>query len=227
MAPQDIESISVLKDASSAAIYGSRSAGGVILITTKRGSATNPRVSYDGYFAGSSKFGANHKWGLFPSVSAAWGIAEEPFMDDVNWIDDLKLRVGYGVTGNQSGLDPYKTLQLYGTSGTFYDNGAWLTAYKIIQNANPDLKWEETAMFNVGVDFFMFNNRLNGTIEWYDKRTRDMLYTYRVPTPPYLHPDMMANVGDIRNTGIELALSLDAIRTRDFFWNTLCWASWR
>ncbi len=169
---------------------------------------------------GSSKFGANNKWGLFPSVSAAWGIAEEAFMDDVNWIDDLKLRVGYGVTGNQSGLDPYKTLQLYGTSGTFYDNGAWLTAYKIIQNANPDLKWEETAMFNVGVDFFMFNNRLNGTIEWYDKRTRDMLYTYRVPTPPYLHPDMMANVGDMRNTGIELALSLDAIRTRDFFWNT-------
>ncbi|MDK2852172.1 MAG: hypothetical protein PWQ38_437 [Proteiniphilum sp.] len=169
---------------------------------------------------GSSKFGANHKWGLFPSISAAWGIAEEAFMDDVNWIDDLKLRVGYGVTGNQSGLDPYKTLQLYGTSGTYYDNGAWLTAYKISQNANPDLKWEETAMFNVGVDFFMFNNRLNGTIEWYDKRTRDMLYTYRVPTPPYLHPDMMANVGDMRNTGIELALSLDAIRTSDFFWNT-------
>ncbi|MFA5695686.1 MAG: SusC/RagA family TonB-linked outer membrane protein, partial [Proteiniphilum sp.] len=169
---------------------------------------------------GSSKFGANHKWGLFPSVSAAWGIAEEAFMDDVNWIDDMKLRVGYGVTGNQSGLDPYKTLQLYGTSGTYYDNGAWLTAYKISQNANPDLKWEETAMFNIGVDFFMFNNRLNGTIEWYDKRTRDMLYTYRVPTPPYLHPDMMANVGDMRNTGIELALSFDAVRTRDFFWNS-------
>lgn len=169
---------------------------------------------------GSSKFGVNHKWGLFPSVSAAWGIAEEAFMDDVNWIDDMKLRVGYGVTGNQSGLDPYKTLQLYGTSGTYYDNGAWLTAYKISQNANPDLKWEETAMFNIGVDFFMFNNRLNGTIEWYDKRTRDMLYTYRVPTPPYLHPDMMANVGDMRNTGIELALSFDAVRTRDFFWNS-------
>ncbi|MFA5210397.1 MAG: SusC/RagA family TonB-linked outer membrane protein, partial [Proteiniphilum sp.] len=169
---------------------------------------------------GSSKFGANHKWGLFPSVSAAWGIAEEAFMDDVNWIDDMKLRVGYGVTGNQSGLDPYKTLQLYGTSGTYYDNGAWLTAYKISQNANPDLKWEETAMFNIGVDFFMFNNRLNGTIEWYDKRTRDMLYTYRWPPPPYLHPDMMANVGDMRNTGIELALSFDAVRTRDFFWNS-------
>lgn len=169
---------------------------------------------------GSSKFGANHKWGTFPSVSAAWGITEEAFMDNVNWIDDMKLRVGYGITGNQSGLDPYKTLQLYGTSGTYYDNGQWLTAYKISQNANPNLKWEETAMFNIGVDFFMFNNRVSGTVEWYDKRTKDMLYTYRVPTPPFLHPDMMANVGDMRNTGIEIALSIDAIRKKDFRWNT-------
>lgn len=169
---------------------------------------------------GSSKFGANHKWGIFPSVSAAWGITEEAFMNDVEWVDEMKLRVGYGVTGNQSGLDPYKTLQLYGTSGTYYDNGAWLTAYRINQNANPDLKWEETAMFNVGLDFFLFNNRLSGTIEWYDKRTKDMLYTYRVPTPPFLHSEMMANVGDMKNTGIELALSLDAIKTSDFRWNT-------
>ncbi|HHU41764.1 MAG TPA: TonB-dependent receptor [Fermentimonas caenicola] len=169
---------------------------------------------------GSSKFGANHKWGIFPSVSAAWGITEEAFMNDVEWVDEMKLRVGYGVTGNQSGLDPYKTLQLYGTSGTYYDNGAWLTAYRINQNANPDLKWEETAMFNVGLDFLLFNNRLSGTIEWYDKRTKDMLYTYRVPTPPFLHSEMMANVGDMKNTGIELALSLDAIKTSDFRWNT-------
>lgn len=169
---------------------------------------------------GSSKFGANHKWGIFPSVSAAWGISQESFMQDVNWINDLKLRVGYGITGNQAGLDPYKTLQLYGTSGTYYDNGAWLTAYKISQNANPNLKWEETGMFNIGLDFFIFNERINGTIEWYDKRTKDMLYTYRVPTPPFLHPDMMANVGDMKNTGVELALNIDAVRTRDFNWNT-------
>lgn len=169
---------------------------------------------------GSSKFGANHKWGIFPSVSAAWGISQESFMENVNWLNDLKLRVGYGVTGNQAGLDPYKTLQLYGTSGTYYDNGAWLAAYKISQNANPNLKWEETAMFNIGLDFFIFNERINGTIEWYDKRTKDMLYTYRVPTPPYLHSDMMANVGDMKNTGVELALNIEAIRTRDFNWNT-------
>ncbi|OJV88594.1 MAG: SusC/RagA family TonB-linked outer membrane protein [Bacteroidia bacterium 44-10] len=169
---------------------------------------------------GSSKFGANHKWGIFPSVSAAWGISQESFMQDVNWLNDLKLRVGYGITGNQAGLDPYKTLQLYGTSGTYYDNGAWLTAYKISQNANPNLKWEETAMFNIGLDFFIFNERINGTIEWYDKRTKDMLYTYRVPTPPYLHQDMMANVGDMKNTGVELALNIEAVRTRNFNWTT-------
>ena len=169
---------------------------------------------------GSSKFGANHKWGTFPSVSAAWGISQEAFMNNVNWINDLKLRVGYGITGNQSGLDPYRTLQLYGTSGTYYDNGAWLTAYRISQNANPNLKWEETAMFNVGLDFYLFNNRVSGNIEWYDKRTKDMLYTYRVPTPPYLHEDMMANVGDMRNTGRELALSLAAVRGKDFNWTT-------
>lgn len=169
---------------------------------------------------GSSKFGANHKWGTFPSLSAAWGISEEVFLDEVRWINDLKLRVGYGITGNQSGLDPYKTLQLYGTSGTYYDNGAWLTAYKISQNANPDLKWEETGMFNVGLDFYLFNERVSGTIEWYDKRTKDMLYTYRVPTPPYLHPDMMANVGDMRNTGVELALNIDAVRSSNFNWST-------
>lgn len=169
---------------------------------------------------GSSKFGENHKWGTFPSVSAAWGISQEAFLKSVKWINDLKLRVGYGVTGNQDGLDPYKTLQLYGTSGTYYDNGAWLTAYKISQNANPDLKWEETGMFNVGVDFNLFSERVSGTLEWYDKRTKDMLYTYRVPTPPYLHPDMMANVGDMKNTGVELALTFNAVRTRSFNWNT-------
>ncbi|MDR0750040.1 MAG: TonB-dependent receptor [Tannerellaceae bacterium] len=169
---------------------------------------------------GSSKFGANHKWGIFPSASAAWGISQESFMKDVSWVNDLKLRVGYGVTGNQDGLDPYKSLELYGSNGTYYDNGSWLTAYKINQNANPNLKWEETAMLNVGVDFTLFNGRLNGTVEWYEKNTKDMLYKYNVPTPPYLHNEMMANVGDMKNTGVEMAFTVDAVRTKDFNWTT-------
>lgn len=169
---------------------------------------------------GSSKFGANNKWGVFPSVSAAWGISQESFMQDLDWVNDLKLRAGWGVTGNQDGLRPYKTLELYGASDKYYESGSWMTGYKINQNANPDLKWEQTSMLNVGLDFQLFNGRLGGTVEWYDKRTKDMLYTYTVPSPPYLYREMMANVGDMKNTGIEVLLNFDAIRTKDFSWNT-------
>ena len=169
---------------------------------------------------GSSKFGANHKWGTFPSASVAWGLSQEEFMKDISWINDLKLRVGYGVTGNQSSIDAYRSLELYGTDGTYYDNGAWLTAYKINQNANPDLKWEQTSQFTIGVDFSLFKGRVGGTIDWYDKKTTDMLDTYPVPTPPYLHNEMMANVGDMRNTGVEFQFTIDVIRNRDFNYNT-------
>ena len=92
-------------------------------------------------------------------------------------------------------------------------------SYKISQNANPDLKWEQTAMLNIGLDFSVLDSRLGGRIEWYNKKTSDMLYTYPVPTPPYLYNKIMANVGDMRNTGIELSLNADAIRTKDFDWN--------
>ena len=169
---------------------------------------------------GSSKFGANNKWGIFPSASAAWGISQEAFMEDVKWVSDLKLRAGWGVTGNQDGLSPYKTLELYGANSKYYDNGKWLTDYKISQNANPDLKWEETSMFNVGLDFQLFKGRLGGTIEYYSKQTTDMLYTYTVPSPPYLYSSMMANVGDMSNKGIEVLLNFDAIKTKNFSWNT-------
>lgn len=167
---------------------------------------------------GSSKFGENHKWGLFPSTSVAWGISEEEFMKDVSWLDNLKLRVGYGVTGNQDGLQPYKSLSLYGTAGRYYDNGNWRTAYKISQNDNPDLKWESTAMLNLGLDFSLWNNRLSGTIEWYDKNTSDMLYTYKVPTPPYVYEKMQANVGNMSNRGVEMQITAGIIQKQDFNW---------
>lgn len=167
---------------------------------------------------GSSKFGANHKWATFPSISAAWRVNEESFLKGADYLDDLKLRVGYGVSGNQDGIDPYRSLQLYGASGQYYDNGKWYRAYQISQNANPDLKWEETAMFNAGIDFSFLNSRVSGTIEYYDKTTNDLLYTYAVPVPPYLYPSMLANVGSMSNKGIELLLSGDIIRTNDLRW---------
>ncbi len=167
---------------------------------------------------GSSKFGANHKWATFPSISAAWRVNEESFLKGADYLDDLKLRVGYGVSGNQDGIDPYRSLQLYGASGQYYDNGKWYRAYQISQNANPNLKWEETAMFNAGIDFSFLNSRVSGTIEYYDKTTNDLLYTYAVPVPPYLYPSMLANVGSMSNKGIELLLSGDIIRTNDLRW---------
>lgn len=168
---------------------------------------------------GSSKFGANNKWGTFPSLSAAWDIAQENSVKDIKWLNDLKISVGYGVTGNQSGLDPYLTIALYGSNGTYYDNGSWLTAYKISQNANPDLKWERTGMLNLALDFSLFDERLGGRLEWYNKKTSDMLYSYPVPTPPYLYSEMMANVGDMQNKGVEFTLDAGIIRTKDFKWD--------
>jgi iron complex outermembrane receptor protein len=167
---------------------------------------------------GSSKFGANHKWGTFPSLSLAWRIIDEPFMDDVDFLEELKLRAGYGVSGNQEGIEPYKSLELYGTSGQYYENGNWYTAYKISQNANPDLKWEQTIMYNIGLDFTTKKNRLSGTLEVYNKITEDLLYTYNVPVPPYLHSSMLANVGTMSNKGIELALTGEIIQKRDLNW---------
>lgn len=169
---------------------------------------------------GSSKFGENEKWATFPSVSVAWRIGEESFMEGAGYLDDLKLRVGYGVSGNQDGIDPYKSLQLYGTSGQYYDNGNWYRAYQISQNANPDLKWEETSMFNIGLDYSFLNSRINGTVEYYDKQTDDLLYTYQVPVPPYLYPEMLANVGSMSNKGVEFLISGDIIRRPDFRWTS-------
>ena len=168
---------------------------------------------------GSSKFGKNHKWGTFPSVSAAWGISQEAFMENVNWVDDLKLRVGYGVTGNQDGLSPYKSLELYQAYGTYGVDQR--TACRVSQNANPDLKWEATHMFNIGLDFSLFHGRFGGTIEYYSKKTKDMLYNYSVPTPTYVYNSIAANVGDMTNKGIELSLNWNVIKTRDFDWTTV------
>uniref|UniRef100_S0DFY5 Putative TonB-dependent receptor family protein n=1 Tax=termite gut metagenome TaxID=433724 RepID=S0DFY5_9ZZZZ len=168
---------------------------------------------------GSSRFGANHKWGTFPSVSAAWRISEENFMKTAWWVDNLKLRVGYGVTGNQDGIDSYRSLSLMGitSGGAYYDQAtdSWKQSYGITQNANPDLKWESTAQANIGVDF-AFLGRFSVTIDAYLKKTSDLLYTYPVPQPPYLYHEMMANVGDLENKGIEFTLGADIVRKKNF-----------
>ncbi|MEK7720424.1 MAG: SusC/RagA family TonB-linked outer membrane protein [Bacteroidota bacterium] len=144
---------------------------------------------------GSSKFGANNKWGTFPSFSAAWNITKEGFMSNISAVNDLKFRVGYGITGNQDGIGPYNSINLYGEKGKYWNDGQWYTSYGVTQNPNPNLKWEKTSMFNIGLDFAILNNRVNGTVEWYNKETSDLLYTYNVPVPPYQYNTILANVG--------------------------------
>jgi TonB-dependent starch-binding outer membrane protein SusC len=168
---------------------------------------------------GSSKFGANNKWGTFPSVSGAWRVSGEPFLKDISFINDLKIRLGYGVTGNQGGIEPYKSLALYSTGPLYYNNGIWENSYQYAQNANPDLKWEQTATTNAGIDFSVMNSRIYGSVDYYIRKTSDLLYTYPVPVPPYLYPNILANVGDISNKGFELVINADVIRQEAFKWS--------
>lgn len=167
---------------------------------------------------GSSVFGEDHKWGTFPSVSLAWRISDEAFMQNAkSWLDNLKLRVGFGVTGNQSGVAAYKSIAVLSASGAAYYDAAsqtWKNSYVQTQNVNPDLKWESTAQWNLGIDFTLIG-KLNGTIELYSKKTSDLLWTYPVPQPPYIVGTMLANVGDMKNQGVELSLGYNFIRTKD------------
>lgn len=186
--------------------------------------------SYDGKYMftgtvrrdGSSRFGANNKWGVFPSASAAWKISGEDFMSGTsNWLSNLKLRAGYGVTGNQDGIGEYKSLSILGVGrDSYYDpaTGTWSLAYSPTQNPNPDLKWESTKQLNIGLDFSLFD-RITGSIEVYDKQTEDLLYTYQVPQPPYLVGTMLANVGDLSNKGVEVTLNANIIKKDNFTWD--------
>ncbi len=168
---------------------------------------------------GSSKFGTNHKWGMFPSVSVGWRISDEAFMPKSSAINDLKLRVGYGIVGNQEGIDPYTSIALYGRGDEFFENGQWRNTYKYKQNDNPNLRWEQTASTNIGLDYALFDNRLSGSIDVYDKKTSDLLYVYNVPVPPYIYPTMLANVGDMSNKGIEVVINGAIVRKKDFQYN--------
>lgn len=155
---------------------------------------------------GSSRFGADHKWGWFPAVSLGWRLNQESFLRDVKWIDELKLRAGFGVTGNQD-FDNYRSLLLMQTDGYFYNNGKWQNTYTPKSNANPLLGWEKKAEWNAGVDFSFWEGRLSGAIDYYFRRTTDLLYEYDVPVPPYDYNVFFTNVGEITNQGIEVTLS--------------------
>ncbi len=164
---------------------------------------------------GSSKFGANHKWGNFPAVSAGWRISEEAFMKDVKWVNDLKLRADFGVTGNQD-FGSYLSLNTMSGFGYYFYNGKYYQVWGPSKNVNPDLRWEKGKNWNVGVDFSLFNNRLSGSINYFSRRQQDLLGNYTVSVPPYLFDETFVNVGTMKNTGIEVDLNLSVIKTKDF-----------
>lgn len=166
---------------------------------------------------GSSRFGSDHKWGTFPSFAGSWRISEEPFFK-VKPISNLKLRVSWGLTGNQEigNYNAISTLSAYSWGYIF--GGEKKTVVLPQQYANPDLKWESTSQTDIGVDFGFFQNRLRGSIDWYYKKTKDLLLSVAVPSPSLI-TSQIANVGKVRNTGLEIELGGDIIRTADWNWD--------
>lgn len=179
-------------------------------------------------YEGSSKFGDNHKWGAFPSVSLGWNIMNEGFMKSTkSWLSNLKLRAGWGVTGvipqgdDKSWGGAYKSMLRYSyNGGNYYRNGKWNKGLKAASNPNPDLKWETAREINIGVDWSLWNDRLSGSLDYYNKKTSDMLYEYAVPSPPNLYDHTWANVGEMRNTGFELMIKGVPVQTKDWRWES-------
>ncbi len=168
---------------------------------------------------GSSRFGANNKWGNFPAASIGWNISKESFMENVAFINNLKFRVGYGITGNQ-GFPNYSSLTTLSTGNTYiYPDGVWRQTYGPDRNPNPDLKWEKKKELNFGVDFGLLHNRLTGAIDVYRRNTVDLLGTFETQLPAYVRNTILANVGTIANNGVELTLNAIIIKKRDFTWD--------
>lgn len=163
----------------------------------------------------SSKFGRNHKWGFFPSVSAAWNLTQEEFMRSIRYIDNLKLRVGYGLAGNQGGIDSYTTMALVRPNGIAPAGNSTVVTYESLKNRNPDLKWEVKHTFNAGVDLSMWGNRLLFSANYYNSKTTDMLYQYNVSVPPFPYNTLLANIGSMRNSGMEVAVGVTPLKTKD------------
>lgn len=164
---------------------------------------------------GSSKFGKNHKWGNFPAVSAGWRISQENFMKDITWIDDLKIRGDYGVTGNQD-FGSYNSISTMSGFGDYYYNGKYFQVWGPGNNVNPDLKWEKGKNWNIGLDFSVLNNRIYGSLNYFNRRQQDLLGNYTVPVPPNIHNETFVNVGTMKNSGFEFDLNFNVVDTKDF-----------
>lgn len=167
----------------------------------------------------SQLYGANSPWGNFWAVSGGWRISNESFMKAQSLFDDLKLRAGYGITGNPPSA-AFLSQPLIGYGDYVYTNGKWSRILVPATNANPFIRWEEKAEANIGLDFSLLKGRVSGNIDVYNRQIRGLLYNYAVPSPPNLYPSTTANVGKMENKGIEVMLNFIPVRTKDFVWNS-------
>lgn len=171
------------------------------------------------YEGASQLWGTDNAWGLFPSVSVGWRITEEAFMKNQKIFDDLKLRVGYGVTGSQP-KNPFLGVAMLKYGSYAFVNGNWIQTIVPASNPNPDLKWEEKKETNIGLDFVSWGGRLSGSIDYYNRDVDGLIYEYGVPTPPNLYNKTMANGGTMRNRGVEVLVTVVPVQNKDFEWST-------
>ena len=171
------------------------------------------------YEGASQLWGTDNAWGLFPSISVGWRITEEAFMKNQKIFDDLKLRVGYGVTGSQP-KNPFLGVAMLKYGSYAFVNGNWVQTIVPASNPNPDLKWEEKKETNIGLDFVSWGGRLSGSIDYYNRDVDGLIYEYGVPTPPNLYNKTMANGGTMRNRGVEVLVTVVPVQNKDFEWST-------
>ncbi|WP_257669198.1 SusC/RagA family TonB-linked outer membrane protein [Parapedobacter tibetensis] len=168
---------------------------------------------------GSSKFGINNKWASFPAISAGWNLHKEPFLSSSTILNQLKLRVGFGLTGTIP-EDPYPSLSTLNYNTRSYIDGNWIQTIEPTTNPNPNLRWETKEEINLGIDFGLFGQRIWGSVDLYQRTTRDMIWDYSVPVPPYLFNSITANAATMKNKGLEITLNASVIERSDFQWNT-------
>ncbi|MFT4202823.1 MAG: SusC/RagA family TonB-linked outer membrane protein [Chitinophagaceae bacterium] len=174
---------------------------------------------------GSTRFGTDNKWGNFPGASLAWTVSQESFMNNVSWVNFLKLRAGFGITGNQD-FDNGVSQVTLGTGGYYlFPDGSWQQTYGPNKNANPDLRWEKKSEINIGTDFNLFNNRLTGSFDWFNRYTKDLAISATVSQPANVASTTYLNIGALGSTGVELALGYKAIDSKDFGWQINATAS--
>lgn len=173
-------------------------------------------LSVSARYEGSSRFGENNKWGLFPAISAGVNIAN---LIDMTGVSAMKFRASYGRTGTQPG-ESYLSLLRFGRQGNFFYNGQFVPSFGPVSNANPDLAWETKDEYNVGLDFVILNNKLDGTIDYYSRVTTGMILPITVPVPPNLFSTTQLNIGEMTNSGLEVMLNYKAIQKSNFRWTT-------